>query len=53
MEEVYNVEPEERDTIGTNPSTRLFIVWWCWKLLHRLRWEKKQKTCLLLTGIQL
>lgn len=25
-EEVYNVKPEERDTIGTNPSTRLFIV---------------------------
>ena len=25
-EEVYNVRPEERDTIGTNPSTRLFIV---------------------------
>jgi hypothetical protein len=26
MEEVYNVKPEERDSIGTNPSTRLFIV---------------------------
>ena len=30
MEEVYNVKPEERDSIGTNPSTRLFIVGWCW-----------------------